>query len=178
MWCRGRDSRAYVLTRPSVSMMVLSSIHDLGYFVSRLPYYTALSFGVGRQFGLTLKNLARTLVGTIPHPRQVGGPIYTRVVGSRSVRDIVHALAPLTGEGGGLCSGERLRRSRYNTIHDSIDGRLTGMYYEPLKGEKRSAGYKAVEIRSPLVVKYLYFQLRYEDERGDDEIMISTYIGD
>ena len=52
------------------------------------------------------------------------------------------------------------------------------MYYEPLKGEKRSGGYKAVEIRSPLVVTYLYFQLRYEDERGDDEIMISTYIGD
>jgi hypothetical protein len=58
----------------------------------------------------------------------------------------------------------------------SINGSLRLMHYVPDRVGERSAGYEPIDIGKPLVIRYLSFFIRHEDETGHDEIMISTYI--
>lgn len=58
----------------------------------------------------------------------------------------------------------------------SIGGRLKHMHYVPEENDERAAGYEPVDIGKPLVIRYLSFFIKYKDERGDDEVMISTFI--
>lgn len=57
----------------------------------------------------------------------------------------------------------------------SVNGVLRNMYYVPEVEVERSAGYEPLAIGKPLVIRYLSYFLKHKDERGHDEIMISTF---
>ena len=44
----------------------------------------------------------------------------------------------------------------------SINGKLRSLYNVAVAKEKRSTGYKQVEIGEPLIVRYLYFYLKHK----------------
>ena len=58
----------------------------------------------------------------------------------------------------------------------SVNGTLKLMHFVPDENEERSAGYEAIDIGKPLVLRYLSFFLKHDDAKGGDEIMISTFV--
>jgi len=58
----------------------------------------------------------------------------------------------------------------------SVSGNLRSLYKQVGVEEERSVGYKALDIGEPLVVRYLYFFIKYESCERENELMISTFV--
>ena len=57
----------------------------------------------------------------------------------------------------------------------SVNGKLRSLFFQAGAEEERSTGYKALDIGEPLIVRYLYFLLRFETKEDENELMISTF---
>lgn len=58
----------------------------------------------------------------------------------------------------------------------SVNGNLRSLYKQAGVEEERSIGYKALDIGEPLVVRYLYFFIKYEPNERENQLMISTFV--
>jgi hypothetical protein len=58
----------------------------------------------------------------------------------------------------------------------SVNGKLESLYHRIMPDEERSMGYKEVGISEPLVLRYLYFFIKYKEREKTREVMISTHL--
>ncbi len=58
----------------------------------------------------------------------------------------------------------------------SINGKLTSLYRRATSDDVRSSGYREVGIGRPLMIRYLYFFLKYNTKESKNELMISTFL--
>ncbi|MDD2438996.1 MAG: hypothetical protein PHD41_02050 [Methanosarcinaceae archaeon] len=58
----------------------------------------------------------------------------------------------------------------------SVDGELRSLYDEVSDEEQRSAGYRAVDIGKPLLIRYLYFFVKHNPLEEKNKLLISTFV--
>ena len=58
----------------------------------------------------------------------------------------------------------------------SVNGHLRSMYIDATTEKKRTAGYTAVEIGRPLMIRYLRIYLNDQKLKNKNELMISTFL--
>jgi hypothetical protein len=59
----------------------------------------------------------------------------------------------------------------------SVNGELKSLYFQPGSGQKRSKGYKQVQIGQPLMVRFLYFSVKWGDgTKQGQRLMISSFV--
>ena len=58
----------------------------------------------------------------------------------------------------------------------SVNGILQSLYHEPGIDEKRSIGYKPIDIGEPIVVRYLRVFIKHDSRERENQLMISTFV--
>jgi hypothetical protein len=58
----------------------------------------------------------------------------------------------------------------------SINGNLRSLFDRATLEEKRSQGYKNIEIGKPIIIRYLYFFLQHKKPEKKNKLMISTFV--
>jgi hypothetical protein len=58
----------------------------------------------------------------------------------------------------------------------SVNGKLRSLYDRATVTEERAHGYNEADIGQPLIVRYLYFLLRFDKPEKKNKVMISTFL--